>query len=370
MAVAGMGFVGRIHARSARLAGAVLVGVSASSPERAVAAAADVGAERPFASAEELISAEDVDLVHICTPNHLHVPLAEAALAAGKHVICEKPLATDLAGAERLVGAATSARRIATVPFVYRYYPTAREARARVADGDLGPLHLLHGTYLQDWLLTERDYNWRVDAELGGASRAFADIGSHWCDLMEFVSGHRITRLVAHLLTALPERIAEGRERESIDASKAIDPRPVTTEDVATMLFQTDLGAVGSVVISQISPGRKNRLWFEIDGAEAAVVFNQEEPESLWVGRREGSTLLVRDREQLSPSAGRYVTLPSGHPQGYQDCFEAFVAETYQAIDGEIPEGLPLFSDGLRSVRLTDAVLKSARTGTWVEVTS
>src|SRR5829696_10221389 len=205
IAIAGTGFIGAVHARSARLAGARLVGVSASTPERSEAAASALGAERGFASSEALVEAVDVDVVHICTPNHLHLPLAEAALAAGKHVICEKPLALDVAGAQRLLDAAAGSGRHAAVPFVYRYYPTVREARERVASGQTGSVRLLHGTYLQDWLLRPDDSNWRVDEQLGGASRAFADIGSHWCDLAEFVSGHRIARLSARLLTAVPE---------------------------------------------------------------------------------------------------------------------------------------------------------------------
>src|SRR3954451_24686405 len=206
VAIAGAGFIGAVHARSARLAGGRLVGVAASSPARSERAAASLGAERAFGSAEELVTSDDVDVVHICTPNHLHRPLAEAALAAGKHVIYEKPLALDVLGAQALVDAAAEAGRQAAVPFVYRYYPTVREARERVRTGGTGPVRIIHGNYLQDWLLHPEDDNWRVDEHLGGASRAFADIGSHWCDLAEFVTGHRITRVCARTLTALPER--------------------------------------------------------------------------------------------------------------------------------------------------------------------
>ena len=301
VAIAGTGFIGAVHARSARLAGARLVGVAASTPESARRAAAALGAERAFDSAEELVGAPDVDVVHICTPNHLHVPLAELALAAGKHVICEKPIALDGDGAQRLADAAAAAGRIAAVPFVYRYYPTVREARERVRAGVSGPVRLLHGSYLQDWLLRPEDDNWRVEAELGGASRAFADIGSHWCDLAEFVSGHRITRLSARTLTALPERFASEAHAafQSVNGHGAA--RPVATEDAALVQFETDGGAIGSTVISQISAGRKNRLWLELDGGEEALVFCQEEPESLWVGRREAATLIKRDAEALSP---------------------------------------------------------------------
>ena len=202
--IAGSGFIGAVHARSARRAGARITAVAASSLQSAQTAARALGAERALASAEELVEDPDIDVVHICTPNHLHLPLAEAALAAGKHVICEKPLALDAAGARRLVEAAAGTGLQAAVPFVYRYYPTVREARQRVRDASTGELRLLHGAYLQDWLLRPDDDNWRVDETLGGRSRAFADIGSHWCDLAQFISGHRITRLSARLLTALP----------------------------------------------------------------------------------------------------------------------------------------------------------------------
>jgi predicted dehydrogenase len=369
VAVAGTGFIGAVHARSARLAGARLVGVAASTPERSERAAAELGAERAFATAEELATDPSVDVVHICTPNHLHEPLAEAALAAGKHVICEKPLALDGDGAERLVEAARGADRMAAVPFVYRYYPTVREARERVRSGAAGQVRLVHGTYLQDWLSSPADDNWRVDEQLGGASRAFADIGSHWCDLAEFVSGHRIVRLNARTVTAMPERSHDANRPAFASNDHApTATRAVSTEDAATVQFETDGRALGSVVISQISPGRKNRLWLEVDGSEEALTFSQEQPETLWLGRREGTTLINRDPALLSPNAARLATLPAGHPQGYADCFDLFVADVYAAIAGESPDGMPVFADGLRAARITDAVLASAREQRWVDV--
>src|SRR3954463_15375567 len=234
VAIAGTGFIGAVHARSARLAGARLVGVAASSPESARRAASALGADRAFDSALQLVESPDVDVVHICTPNHLHQPLAEAALAAGKHVICEKPLAVDDRSAQEMVDAAAGTGLTTAVPFVYRYYPTVREARERIRTGVTGPLRLIHGGYLQDWLLKPTDDNWRVDEQLGGASRAFADIGSHWCDLAEFVTGHRIARVNAKSYISVPERV---------------------TEDAVMLQFETDRGAVGSAVISQISAG-------------------------------------------------------------------------------------------------------------------
>ncbi|HEY6730606.1 MAG TPA: Gfo/Idh/MocA family oxidoreductase [Solirubrobacterales bacterium] len=364
--IAGTGFVGRIHARAARLAGARLAGVAASTPERAAAARAELGAERDFASAEELVSADGVDVVHICTPNHLHLPLARAAIAAGKHVICEKPVALDSAEAEELAAAAERAGVLVTVPFVYRYYPTVRELRERLG-GTAAP-RLLSGGYLQDWLLGADDYNWRVDPELGGASRAFADIGSHWCDLLEFVTGQRLTSLVARTAIAHPTRRGgDGASFERGDG--AGEERPVQTEDVAALLFETDAGATGSLLVSQVSAGRKNRLWLEIVAAEETFAFDQERPDQLTVLRRAGVEVIPRDFATLAPAAARYVTLPGGHPQGYQDCFDAFVAESYAAFAGDAPaDGLPRLADGARAVRITEAVLASARSNEWVEV--
>ena len=374
IAVAGTGFIGRVHARSAWLAGATLAGVAASSAASAERAAAELGAEQAFASAEDLAEADGVDVVHVCTPNHLHEPLALKALSAGKHVILEKPVALDGAGATRIAEAAAAAGRIVAVPFAYRFHSMVREARARVAAGELGRVRLVHGTYLQDWLLTPDDTNWRVDVAQGGPSRAFADIGSHWCDLVEFVSGCRISRVLASTATTVASRPPGERRSFSPaagrpDASPAGRDRvPVMTEDIALVLFETDGGAPGSVVVSQVSAGRKNRLWFEVDGEHASVTFDQEAPETLLVGRREGTTALARDTAFLAPDAARLSRLPAGHAQGYHDCFDLFVADAYAAMAGAAPDGLPLVADGVRAARITDAVMASARTGTWTDV--
>ena len=353
----GAGFIGAVHAHAVRAAGGVVTRVADSTPDRAIASAVRLHAERAAASAEELIAADDVDVVHICTPNASHVRLADLAIRAGKHVICEKPLATTPDEACALVAAAADARIVAAVPFVYRYYPTVREARARISGGEGGPLHLLHGSYLQDWLASSEDTNWRVDPAVGGASRAFGDIGVHWCDLMEFTTGHRITRLTARMMTA-----HETRGRGSGSAE-------VGTEDSATVMFETDRGAYGSVVLSQVCLGRKNRLWLSIDGASATYAFDQEAPDSLWIGGRTENRVVARGADTLRQAAGRYAVLPAGHPQGYQDCFNAFVEDAYQAIAGDPPEGLPTFDDGLRSAVLTAAVVESAAAQAWVDVT-
>ena len=235
---------------------------------------------------------------------------------------------------------------VAAVPFVYRFYPSVRRARARIADGTSGRPYLMHGSYLQDWLAVPTDSDWRVDPERGGPSRAFADIGVHWCDLIEFVTGHRITRLSARTIVAIPER----------------GGRRVTTEDAALLIFETDRGSAGTLTVSQVSVGRKNRLWFSIDAAAESMSFDQENPETLWVGGLDENRLLTRG------GADAYSVLPPGHPQGYQGCFDAFVADTYRAIEGTVPDGLPTFADGVRAAHLTEAVLTSARSERWVDV--
>jgi len=359
--IIGTGFIGEVHARAIRTAGGDLVSVAGIDAPGAREAAADLGAHGWAATAQELIDDPDVDVVHVCTPNFLHVPLATAALAAGKHVVCEKPLATDLAGALALADLAARASaedgRVAVVPFAYRFHPMVREARERVRSGAVGTISLVHGSYLQDWLLRSSDDNWRVDPALGGASRAFGDIGSHFCDLLEFTTGQRIVRLVAQTATVNAERTGpDGR------------PVAVRTEDAVTLQYETDGAALGSAVISQVSAGRKNRLFLEISGSESTLAFDQEAPESLWEGRRSTSRLLVRDPGALAPAAARYSRLPAGHPQGYQDCFDALVGDTAAAICGRTPDGLPTFADGLRAAHLAEAVARSARTGSWVEV--
>ncbi|SDE06411.1 Gfo/Idh/MocA family protein [Auraticoccus monumenti] len=349
VAVVGGGFMARVHSTAARAAGARLVSVASSSPERGEQAARELGFERSAASVAELLEDADVDVVHVCTPNALHAEQAAAVLASGRHVVCEKPLATDVDDARRLVEQAEGSGLVATVPFVYRFYPLVREARARFRAGDMGAVTTITGSYLQDWLLGAEDQNWRVDAAAGGASRAFADIGSHLVDLLEFITGDRITALAASTSTLHRNRGSE----------------PVRTEDAAALTLRTEGGAVGSLLVSQVAPGRKNRLALEVAGTEATLGLDTEQPETVWLGRRAGSQLLPRDADQLSPDAARLCTVPAGHAMGYQDAFNAFVADTYAATTGADPEGLPRFADGLRAGVVTRAVLDSAATGAW-----
>jgi predicted dehydrogenase len=349
--IVGTGFMGTVHARAIRASGGVVAGVVGSSPERGAEAAAALGTAA-HADIDALLADPAVDVVHVCTPNHLHTPIARAVIAAGKHVVCEKPLATTLADAAALEDEARRAGVVATVPFVYRFHPMVREARARIAAGSLGRLVVAHGGYFQDWLARPTDDSWRVDPGQGGATRAFGDVGSHWCDLLEFLTGQRITALSARLVTAIEER-ASG---------------PVTTDDIATLSFEADGGLVGTAVVSQVSPGRKNRLLIEVSGLEGSVAFDQEDCERLWVGGLEANQVLLRDPATASPAAAPYSALPAGHPQGYQECFTHFVGDTAAAIAGADVDGLPTFADGRRAAALAEAVVASARAGTWLDV--
>lgn len=337
--------VGSVHAHAVHWAGGELTAVAGSSAESSRAACERLNARRA-ATAAEIVQADDIDVVHVCTPNHLHHDVVLAALTAGKHVICEKPLATTLADAQELAEAAAQTALVTAVPFVYRWYASVREARERI--GQISPW-LMHGGYLQDFKALARPSGWRSDPAKAGVSLTFGDIGSHWCDLMEFVTGQRITAVSA------------------VQGSTSADHPG--RQDGVILLFRTDRNAVGSVIVSQSSPGRKNQLCFSFDGQSNSVMFDQEHPDELVVGGLRANTVVLRDRAALSATAARYSILPGGHPQGYQDCFNLFVADVYAAIrTGQAPDGLATFVDGLRAAHIDAAVSASIAGGDWVEV--
>ncbi len=377
VAVVGTGMIAGVHARAARAAGAEVTGVLGRNAARSEQVAAQLDLPRGYASLDEVI-ADAPDVVHVCTPNDQHHPQALAVIRAGINVVCEKPLAIDAAQAAELVAAADAAGVVATVPFVYRYHPVVREIRGRVAAGELGRLLAVHGHYLQDWMLDEDASSWRVDAGAGGVSRAFADIGSHWCDLVEFVTGEPFAQVSAATDIVYPTRPAASGP--SFSGSPDPDPvadsgqrAEVTTEDTAVATFRTGTGRIGNVVISQVAAGRKNRLWFEVDGTLGSAAFDQEQPESAWFGNERGAQIVVRDPSLGYPDQRRLALVPSGHPQGYLDAFAAFVADTYSAVRAEgdrsaWPEGLPTFADGARSAAIIEAVIGSAADGTWREI--
>lgn len=341
----------QVHSRAARAAGASLAVLASSSRGRAERAARDLGIERSVDDVAEML-AGDTDVVHICTPNATHADLARQVIAAGRHVICEKPLATTLADARELAAAADEQGVVAAVPFVYRYHPMVREARARVAAGEIGALLTIDCGYLQDWMLLPDDDDWRATSADGGPSRAFADIGSHLCDLLEFVSGERIARLTARTRRVYDERGGHA----------------VANEDAVAILAELASGAIGTLLISQMAAGRKNALTLELHGALQSIRFDQERPEELWIGQRDGSRQLFRDPQTAHPGVARFSNVPAGHAQGYQDAFNSFVADVYAAVAGGEPEGLPTFADGVRAAQLTEAVLASTNSERWIDV--
>lgn len=345
----------RVHRTAARDAGGELRAVATRSAAGGRDAANALGAERAESDAAGVLEATDIDVVHICTPNATHADLALRALHAGKHVVCEKPLATTAQDARILAETAQARGRVAAVPFIYRYHPMVREARARIARGDAGDLLTLDCSYLQDWMLLPSDDDWRVRSESGGASRAFADIGSHLCDLVEFVAGERI-----RTLSARTRRVFSERSGQTVD-----------TEDIVALLVETESGALGTLLISQMAAGRKNALTLELHGSQQTLRFEQERPEELWIGMREESRSLLRDPASSVADSARLQRVPAGHAMGYQDAFNGFVADVYAAIAGAQPDGLPTFADGFRSAVLTEAVLDSAaQGGRWVKATA
>lgn len=351
--IVGAGFMAKVHSRAVRNAGRLVVGITSSSIESASRFANEFGPVTVYETWQDLVSSPDIDVVHICTPNELHAEIAIAAAEANKQIICEKPISVSVEEAKAIRDAVSASGSGFAVPFAYRFYPVVRELRARIQNDEAGAVHLIHGNYLQDWLADSNDTNWRVNNSSGGFSRAFADVGTHWCDLMEFVSGDRIARLIAHTSKAFDKR--GGQE--------------VNTEDVAIILFETESGASGSLTVSQVSLGRKNQLLIELDGAKASYTFNQENPDSLFVGGRTGNQIIMHGLETMKyPDARRLSVVPSGHPQGYQDAFNAFISDAYDGFQGKYRDGVPDLAAGIRATYLISAVLVSAAEKRWVEV--
>jgi predicted dehydrogenase len=370
-AVVGTGFIGVVHVEALRRLGVEVVGVVGSSPERA---AEKPGLPDPYPSFEAMLADDRVQVVHITSPNHLHFEQASAALEAGKHVVCEKPLAMDSGETAELLALAQRSGLVHAVNFNIRFYPQVQEAAARVAAGELGGVHLVSGGYLQDWLLLETDWNWRLEPEQGGALRAVGDIGSHWLDLMTFVTGSRVEAVMAELVTVVPVRREPTGPVETFsggDGGETVERR-LDTEDLAGMLLRFENGARGVVAVSQVSAGRKNSLSFEVDGASGALAWFSERPEELWLGHRgRPNEVLTRDPSLMHPSAAATAALPAGHVEGFADTFK----ELYRAVYRDVAAGRPAerpdypsFADGHDEALIADAVAQSAREGQWITV--
>jgi predicted dehydrogenase len=353
-AVVGTGFIGVVHVEALRRLGVQVHGVVGSAYERTAARSRELGLPPAYESLDAMLADTRVDVVHITSPNHLHHTHVVQALRAGKHVVCEKPLAMTASESADLVSAAEQSGRVHATNFNLRFYPMCRQVHGMVSEGAFGEVRLVSGRYHQDWLLLDTDWNWRVDPKQGGELRAVADIGSHWMDLTGFLTGKRIVEVMADLATFIKKR----------------GEHDVTTDDAATILLRYADGARGAVSISQVSAGRKNSLVFEIDGSTSAAGWDSERPDELWIGHRgRPNELLLRDPALLNEEARRATYLPGGHAEGFGDTFKSLYAAVYRAVaEGKPGEGYPTFADGHESMLVCDAVARSARERRWTEV--
>jgi predicted dehydrogenase len=370
--IIGTGFMGRVHTEGVRRLGNVNVsGIAARTAEQARRLADELSISGASGDYREFLSDPGIDAVHICTPNQLHFPMAKAALAAGKHVLCEKPLATSVAEARELVSLARD-HNLANCTFHnLRYYPQVQNMRRICESGELGEVQVVQGTYSQDWLLYDTDWNWRIET---GPSRAFADIGTHWCDMVEHVTGLRISALCADLQTFHKTRRKPSGSVETF-SGKTAQPDdytevPVSTEDFGSMIFRLGASARGAMTVSQVSAGRKNRLFIEIYGTKSSLVWNGEQPDELWIGQRNvPNQLVVKDPVLLKEQARSYADLPGGHSEGYDDTFKQVFRRFYRTVaDRSAPVEYPTFEDGLRQLEILDAVLESSRGQAWVNL--
>jgi predicted dehydrogenase len=374
-AVFGTGFVGRVHLEGIRRLGNVdLYAIGEPQIEKANQLAAEFGVPKTDADYRRILDDPAVDAVHICTPNALHYPMVKDSLAAGKHVICEKPLATSVKEAAQLVSLAAQAKRRNATFHNLRFYPMVQHMRRMREDGDLGDILVVQGTYSQDWLLYDTDWNWRIDSKANGPSRCLADIGSHWCDMAEHVTGQRITSLCADLQTFHKTRKRPKGPIETF-AGKTLKPEdyievPIDTEDFGAVVFRMGDRARGAFTASQVSAGRKNRLSIEIFGSKAGVAWDQERPDELWIGQRNSSNqIIVKDPSLLKERARSYADLPGGHSEGYDDTFKQVFRRFYASIaDPSAQPEYPQFVDGLRQLTILESELASHAKRGWIDV--
>jgi predicted dehydrogenase len=373
-AVAGTGFIGVVHVEALRRLGIEVTGVVGSTPERAAEKARAENLPDPYPSFEAMLADDRVDVVHLATPNHLHDEQVRATLAAGKHVVCEKPLALTSTQTGELLRLANASGLVHAVNFNQRFYPKNLHARAIVRAGDLGAIRLVTGGYLQDWLLYDTDWSWRLEPDLGGDLRVIGDIGSHWLDLSSFLTGQRVQSVIADLTTFMPtRRRPKGRVETFSDAADIeTTEREITTEDAAGLLVRYEDGARGVVTLSQVSAGRKNLLNWEINGSEASAAWRAERPEELWIGRRDApSELRLRDPGQLAPHAASHTSMPAGHAEGFGETFRELYRAVYRAVAAGAPPqepDYPTFADGHEQALVADAIARSHAEGRWVDV--
>ena len=369
--------MGTVHTEALkRLRGVNVIGIQGSSPEKSQAAAEQLELPKAYDTWEDLVADDEVDAVHITTPNRLHFSQTVDALRAGKHVMCEKPLAMTTEETAELVRLAEETGLVTGVNYNLRFYPVNLEARTRVQAGEFGEVHSVFGSYQQDWLLLETDYNWRVLAEEQGELRAVADIGTHWVDLVQSITGQKVVEVFADTHTVHPVRKRPLGEVETFSGKtseiESTEPVEVTTDDIGCLMLRLDGGARGVLFVSQVTPGKKNCLRYEIAGSKGAIEFNSEEPNSAWLGFREReNAILMKDPGLNGELASRFADFPGGHAEGFPDTFKMGFRSFYDAIaTGEKGAGgaFASFADGHREVALCEAVVKSRSEGRWISV--
>ncbi len=376
--IIGVGFIGPAHMEGIRRQGFDVVAIAEATQELADEAAERLLVPTAYGDWKDLIADPEIDVVHIASPNFLHYKHAKGALEAGKHVVCEKPLAMDSEESAELVALAKEKNLVAAVNFNIRFYPLVHEAKARIASGELGEkIYIIQGSYLQDWLLLDTDWNWRLEPELGGELRAVADIGSHWMDLVTFITGTRIEAVFADFETFIPIRRKPKKKIDTFGGKMEVDmeyeEKPIHTEDYASVLIKFENGARGVMTVSQVSSGRKNRLFFEINGSESSLVWDSEIPNQMLIGHRpEPNQLLIKDPSLMLDDSRWTASYPGGHTEGFPDTFKQLQTAVYRYIaagDYDAEPDFPTFGDGHNTILVDEAILKSARENRWVEIT-
>jgi predicted dehydrogenase len=375
--IVGTGFIGPAHMEALRrLPNIEIAAIAEYSEELAREKAAHLGVEHYYGDFRQLVENPQIQSIHICSPNYLHYEMAKSALLAGKHVICEKPLAIKSQEAEELVKIAEEKKLINVVNFNIRYYPLMRQLKLMVEKGDVGIILAVHGSYLQDWLFHDTDYNWRLEPEYSGESRAVADIGSHWMDLIEYVTGLHIVELFADFATFYKIRKKPLKPLETYSGkvlqAKDYQDIPIGTEDYATVMFRFDNGGRGVMTVNQVAAGRKNRLSFELDGSKKAVAWDSEVPNQLWIGSRDANNeIMVRDPALVLPECRSVIDYPGGHNEGFPDTFKQLYKEVYQQIltgKPSVSPPFPTFKDGLRELRLCEKIIESNKKRQWITI--
>jgi predicted dehydrogenase len=367
--------MGRVHLEAVRRLGFVeVVAIAGRRIDVVRSMANQFHIERAESHYDRILADPEIQAVHICTPNNLHAPIAKAALAAGKHILCEKPLATSSREAQEIETLALAKKLRNCTCHNLRYYPMVQQMRSMREAGDLGEILVVQGTYSQDWLLHDTDWNWRIESDKNGPSRVMADIGSHWCDMAEHVTGQRINSLCADLQTFHKTR---KRPKVSVEtfAGKTLSPEdydvvPIDTEDFGSVIFRMGERARGAFTASQVSAGRKNRLNIEIYGTKSSVVWDQERPDELWIGNRNtNNQMLVKDPSLMKEHARTFAELPGGHVEGYNDTFKQVFRRFYQSIENpDLAPEYPQFADGLRQLKILEAEMLSHKSRAWVEI--